>query len=89
MENMHGFRKWFLAIRKVSSGKKIINEFLMNHQGVFGGLYRTFMIHQVFDESSVFDESLILQHSNIVPTQRNFLVKRKNSFKTFLKYLSD
>ncbi len=64
---MNSFRKWFLAFRKVSSGKKIINNFLMNHQ-VFDesssfcwkiyaflcGLYRTFMIHQVFDESLSF-----------------------------------
>jgi hypothetical protein len=38
---MNSFRKWFLAFRKVSSGKKIINEFLIN---------------QVFDESSSFSE---------------------------------
>jgi hypothetical protein len=40
VENMNGFRKWFVAFRKVSSGEKIINKFLMNHQ--------------VFDESSSF-----------------------------------
>jgi hypothetical protein len=38
MENMNGFRKWFLALRKVSSGENIINKFLMNHQ-VFAEKY--------------------------------------------------
>jgi hypothetical protein len=37
---VNGFRKWFLAFRKVYCGKKIINEFLMNHK--------------VFDESLSF-----------------------------------
>ncbi len=40
VENLNIFRKKFLAFRKVSSGKRIISKFLMNHQ--------------VFDESLSF-----------------------------------
>jgi hypothetical protein len=40
---MKGLRKWSLAFRKVSSGKKIINKFLMNHEFL--------MNHQVFAEN--------------------------------------
>jgi hypothetical protein len=45
---MNGFRKWFLAFRKVSSGEEIINEFLM--------------YHQVFDESSSFAEKYMTSY---------------------------